>query len=64
VAESYEPYIGIGWGRKPGDNAGISLSIELGVALMEPESDLNASVNGSGVNNYNQSQLDLILTFR
>ncbi len=61
AAEDYEPYIGIGWGRKAGDNAGISLSIELGIALMSPESSLNASVNSGGPNGYDQATLDSIL---
>ncbi|MCH7881913.1 MAG: hypothetical protein IIB69_10160, partial [Proteobacteria bacterium] len=28
AGESYEPYLGIGWGRKAGNDAGISLSVE------------------------------------
>lgn len=59
AAESYEPYIGIGWGRKAGADAGISLSIELGIALMDPKTDLNATVSGSS--GYSQSELDSIL---
>ena len=47
VGESYEPYLGLGWGRKAGRDGGLSLSIELGVALLDPEVDLNATVRGT-----------------
>lgn len=43
AGESYEPYVGIGWGRKADDNPGLSLSIEMGIALLNPKADLNAT---------------------
>lgn len=48
AGESYEPYLGIGWGRKAGDEPGLSLSIELGVALLDPKSELSATISGTG----------------
>lgn len=42
AGESYEPYVGIGWGRKAGVEPGLSLSVELGVVLMDPSIDLTA----------------------
>lgn len=42
AGEDYEPYLGIGWGRKAGDEPGLSLSVELGVVLMDPSIDLTA----------------------
>jgi len=38
----YEPYLGIGWGRKAGDEPGFALSLELGVLLLSPSVDLTA----------------------
>jgi hypothetical protein len=42
MGNSFQPYLGIGWGRKADDNPGLSLSVELGVLLMDPEVDLTA----------------------
>ncbi|MCP4233197.1 MAG: hypothetical protein GY770_06380 [Aestuariibacter sp.] len=44
LADSYEPYLGIGWGRKAGNDAGFSVSFELGVALISPSVSLTAPV--------------------
>ncbi len=43
AGESYEPYLGIGWGRKAAVEKGISLSVELGVVLMDPKASLTAT---------------------
>jgi len=58
AGESYKPYVGLGWGRKADDNPGFSVSVELGVALLDPKVDLTASVNAAGVNSLNQAQLN------
>ena len=58
AGESYQPYLGFGWGRKAGKNAGISLSIEIGVALLDPSAELNATVNIGGNNTLTQADLD------
>lgn len=52
MGNSFQPYLGIGWGRKADDNPGLSLSVELGVLLMDPEVDLRAPTvkAGSGIN--------------
>ncbi len=42
LADSFEPYLGIGWGRKAGNDAGFSVSFELGVAMMSPSVSLEA----------------------
>ena len=57
LGESYQPYLGIGWGRKADDNPGLSLSIEIGVALLDPASDLTATVATSGTT-LNQGDID------
>ncbi len=44
LADSFEPYLGIGWGRKAGNSAGFSVSFELGVALISPSVSLTAPV--------------------
>ncbi len=52
MGNSFQPYLGIGWGRKADDNPGLSLSVELGVVLMDPDVDLTAPrvTSGSGLN--------------
>ena len=47
LGNSYQPYLGFGWGRKADDDPGISLSIEIGVALLDPSADLNATISGT-----------------
>ncbi len=42
AGESFEPYIGLGWGRKADDDPGFSFSVEVGVMLMSPDSELTA----------------------
>ncbi len=42
LGSDYEPYLGIGWGRKAGDEPGFALSLELGVVLLSPSVDLRA----------------------
>ena len=49
LGDSYQPYLGIGWGRKADDNPGLSLSIEIGVALLDPNSDLSATISGGSL---------------
>ena len=48
LSESYEPYIGIGWGRKAGSDGGFSFTVDLGVALFDPQAQLQATVNAGG----------------
>jgi len=43
AGEDFEPYIGIGWGRKAAVEKGMSLSVELGVVLMDPKASLTAT---------------------
>ncbi len=42
LGDSFEPYFGIGWGRKASSDSGFSLSVELGVMLLSPSVDLTA----------------------
>jgi hypothetical protein len=58
AGETYKPYLGIGWGRKAGNKPGLSLTAEIGVALLDPKANLNATVNMSGNNNLSQQALD------
>ena len=57
LGDSYRPYLGIGWGRKADDNSGLSLSVEIGVALLDPKAELNAQVIAGG-NYADQDALD------
>lgn len=61
LGDSYQPYIGIGWGRGAGGDGGFSLSVDLGVAMFDPDVDFDATVNPGGTNGYTQAQLNLIL---
>ncbi len=58
LGESFQPYLGIGWGRKAGDGGGFTVSFEVGIALLDPATDFNANVNAGGSNNLNQAELD------
>lgn len=48
LGNSYQPYLGFGWGRKADNDPGLSLSIEIGVALLDPSADLSATASTSG----------------
>jgi hypothetical protein len=58
LGDSYEPYLGIGWGRKASAEAGFSFSAEIGVTLLEPSTQLSGIVNVLGTNNLTQAELD------
>ena len=59
LGDSYQPYVGIGWGRGAGGDGGFSLSVDVGVALLDPSVDFEATVaGGSGLT---QSELNAIL---
>lgn len=59
AGESFEPYLGIGWGRKADDDPGLSLSVEIGVVLMSPSVDLQGpTVSSDNPNNISQADLD------
>lgn len=59
AGESFEPYLGIGWGRKADDDPGLSLSVEIGVVLMDPSVDLRGpTVSAANPNNISQAQLN------
>jgi len=61
LGSDYEPYFGIGWGRKASDEPGFALSVELGVVLLSPSVDLRAPTldpNGPAANN-GKTQADL-----
>jgi len=61
LSDSYQPYVGIGWGRGAGGKGGFSFSADLGVAMLDPSVDLQADVNPGGDNNLTQADLDLRL---
>ncbi len=60
LGDSYQPYLGIGWGRKADDDPGFSLSVELGVALLDPEAQLQASVILGGNFNTDKEFSDML----
>lgn len=49
LAESYQPYVGIGWGRKAGRDGGLSLTVDLGIVLLDPSIELEATASGAGL---------------
>ncbi len=49
LADSYQPYIGIGWGRKAGKDGGLSLTADLGIVLLDPSMELEATASGGGL---------------
>jgi len=52
LGDAFEPYVGIGWGRKASTDSGLSLSIEIGVMLLSPTVDLSApTLSASGLTN-------------
>ena len=63
LGDSYQPYLGIGWGRKADDDPGFSLSVELGVALLDPQAQLQATVipGGNFTGPFAQDELDAML---
>ncbi|MGD8421309.1 MAG: hypothetical protein PVJ78_12765 [Gammaproteobacteria bacterium] len=57
LADSYQPYIGIGWGRGAGGEGGFSFSADIGVALLDTSVDFNATATGG----LSQSEIDTAL---
>jgi len=47
LADSYQPYIGVGWGRKAGKNGGFSFTADVGIALLDPSVELEATATGA-----------------
>ncbi len=60
LGDSYQPYLGIGWGRKASYDPGFSISVEIGVALLDPDVDFDAAVIAGG-NFVGQAELDVTL---
>ncbi|MCP4286271.1 MAG: hypothetical protein GY792_17800 [Gammaproteobacteria bacterium] len=58
LSDSYQPYLGVGWGRGAGGKGGFSFTADIGVAMLDPEVDLDATVNAGGSNGLSQAQLD------
>jgi len=61
LGDSYQPYIGIGWGRGAGGDGGFSFSADFGVAMLDPDVDFEATVAAGSPNGYTQAELDDIL---
>ena len=49
LADSYQPYIGIGWGRKAGRDGGVSFTVDFGIVLLDPSVELEATASGTGL---------------
>ncbi len=43
LGDSYQPYVGFGYGRRAGDGGGLTLTFELGVAMLDPSADFDAT---------------------
>ena len=54
LADSYQPYIGIGWGRKAGKGGGLSFTVDFGIVLLDPSVELEATAT----NPANQATVD------
>ena len=61
LGDSCQPYFGIGRGRKAGREPGLVVSFEIEVALLDPNVDLEATVNPPGSNFPTQEDLDASL---
>ncbi len=61
LGDSFQPYIGLGYGRRAGDGGGLTFTAEIGVALLDPSASFEATVDAGGTNTLNQSELDDIL---
>jgi len=48
LADSYQPYIGIGWGRKAGKGGGVSFTVDFGIVLLDPSVELEATADPGG----------------
>lgn len=59
LADSYQPYLGIGWGRGAGGDGGLSLSVDIGVALLDTSVDFEATSTNTAA--LPQSELDRAL---
>ena len=57
LAESFQPYIGIGWGRGAGGDGGLSFSADIGVALLDTSVSFDADVNSNGPNALDDTDL-------
>ena len=60
LGDSYQPYLGIGWGRGAGGNGGFSFMVDIGIAIVDPSVKLEAEVVAGG-NFANQDELDATL---
>jgi len=49
LADSYQPYVGIGWGRKAGNGGGVSFTVDFGIVLLDPSVELEATASGAGL---------------
>ena len=58
LGDSYQPYIGVGWGRIAGADGGFSFALDVGVAMTDITVDYSAEVNSGGDNNLTQEELD------
>ena len=58
LSDSYQPYLGIGWGRIAGGKPGLSFTLDIGVAMLDPEVEFDATVNPGGDNGLSQAELD------
>ncbi len=62
LSDSYQPYIGIGWGRGAGGDGGFSFMMDLGVVMLDPSVDFDATVDAGGTNGLSQAELNTRLT--
>ncbi|MDH3389331.1 MAG: hypothetical protein OEN02_15680 [Gammaproteobacteria bacterium] len=61
LGDSYQPYLGVGWGRKASSDPGLAFSVEIGVALLDPDAQLRATLDPGSINYANQPELQQTL---
>ena len=61
LSDTYQPYLGVGWGRAAGGKGGLSFTFDVGLAMLDPDVELNATVIQGGPNNLTQAELDQTL---
>ena len=58
LGENFQPYFGIGYGRRAGDGGGFTFTAELGVAFLDPSASLEATLAAGSTNFADQDEFN------
>ncbi len=58
LSDSFQPYFGIGYGRRAGDGGGLSFTAELGVVVLEPSASVDATLATGSTNFADQDEFE------